>query len=624
MLVGHYEASSVAEKPEVQLTCLQCQQRKRKCDKMTPCQTCVRSGTQCTPVSRTRLPRGRHALQRDGKDLRQRVARLEKLLMDQKDITHQSHPTPPSDSDDTASTERAQSVIDAKAEIAGIKDILHDLTVDEPDDPVQNAPDLYQQHSFDLLLYGDTSCFVQPDILNRPLVDMASALLDIYYHRVHPIFKPTHRDEIYNVVLNPHASKGTTSPRSEALAFAVMYTSVSSIDDEECFVWFKEDKLVLRRRYRLATEVYLSRAGLLATTDLMVLQAYIIYLVGYQIECGLRKAHSLLAIAVRIGQALALDTDEGDAHRMPYENEMRRRLWYSIGILDLRAAFGLGLHSALGGGALFISPPLHINDWDISPQDHIPPEPRRSFSDMTYCCATYEMLIHMRKVLHVPKDVDGRPVVQRDWQYRSAIPGECAAALTEKCSQFCDPNHAFQLLTKNACAGMSITLQLIARRPMHRIKGMVPPPDDDFDILEVARLILESNLLKADDARFKPWAWFAWPKWYALAVLLAELCQPRTNSGIERAWDVAERSFDLLGASDQDEILWDAMKKLMRKARVVRDASNAQESHAETTASPTANKELQSTITEQRYSHGDLTKLEDANIVGRSGNAMLH
>jgi len=78
------------EKPKVNLSCLQCQQRKRKCDKSNPCQACRQAGLSCTAISRARLPRGRHA-QRDG-DLRQRVARLEKLVSSQRNGAEPAQP----------------------------------------------------------------------------------------------------------------------------------------------------------------------------------------------------------------------------------------------------------------------------------------------------------------------------------------------------------------------------------------------------------------------------------------------------------------------------------------------------------------------------------------------------
>lgn len=45
--------------PKVRLSCQMCQQRKVKCDKLSPCAQCQRLGLNCVPVERARLPRGR-------------------------------------------------------------------------------------------------------------------------------------------------------------------------------------------------------------------------------------------------------------------------------------------------------------------------------------------------------------------------------------------------------------------------------------------------------------------------------------------------------------------------------------------------------------------------------------
>jgi len=71
--------------PKVRLSCEACRQRKVKCDKLSPCTSCVRLGFVCVPVERARLPRGRtrkppeRAANTD-KELADRVAKLEQLL----------------------------------------------------------------------------------------------------------------------------------------------------------------------------------------------------------------------------------------------------------------------------------------------------------------------------------------------------------------------------------------------------------------------------------------------------------------------------------------------------------------------------------------------------------------
>lgn len=71
--------------PRVRLSCESCRQRKVRCDKLSPCTSCVRLGFVCVPVERARLPRGRTRKppERAGhtdKELADRVAKLEQLL----------------------------------------------------------------------------------------------------------------------------------------------------------------------------------------------------------------------------------------------------------------------------------------------------------------------------------------------------------------------------------------------------------------------------------------------------------------------------------------------------------------------------------------------------------------
>lgn len=71
--------------PRVRLSCEACRQRKVKCDKLSPCTSCVRLGFVCVPVERARLPRGRtrkppERAHGSDKELADRVAKLEQLL----------------------------------------------------------------------------------------------------------------------------------------------------------------------------------------------------------------------------------------------------------------------------------------------------------------------------------------------------------------------------------------------------------------------------------------------------------------------------------------------------------------------------------------------------------------
>ncbi|KAH7004098.1 hypothetical protein EDB82DRAFT_486102 [Fusarium venenatum] len=58
------------------LSCILCQQRKKKCDKKTPCSNCTRLNAVCTP-SKPATPRKRR---RPNQELLERLSRCEELL----------------------------------------------------------------------------------------------------------------------------------------------------------------------------------------------------------------------------------------------------------------------------------------------------------------------------------------------------------------------------------------------------------------------------------------------------------------------------------------------------------------------------------------------------------------
>lgn len=109
--------------------------------------------------------------------------------------------------------------------------------------------------------------------------------------------------------------------------------------------------------------------------------------------------------------------------------------------------------------------------------------------------------------------------------------------------QLCDIGHPFQRLTKWVGNAMIVTMRLLVRRPIRWFFGARPPPADDIDLLEVATEVVENSLRKQMDPSLSPWSGFAWLKWYALAIVLAELCDKASETNTERAWALAESTF---------------------------------------------------------------------------------
>ena len=72
------------------------------------------------------------------------------------------------------------------------------------------------------------------------------------------------------------------------------------------------------------------------------------------------------------------------------------------------------------------------------------------------------------------------------------------------------------------------------------------------------------------------WRWYDWVPWYALAIVLAELCSGPHGASTEHAWMVAESSYLYYekNVADGDEgLLWKPITRLLRKVKALRASS---------------------------------------------------
>ena len=170
--------------------------------------------------------------------------------------------------------------------VAGIRETLEELTDNEPDHLDQSSPPSVATDSssqdFDLILFGASSCVVTSAFLKAPPRSILTLLLDNYICRVDPVLKVIHTPSLRKLLL-PDEKPGAeplNSPPHEALKFAICFTAICTLTEFETLSIFSEEKSNVVQRLRLATEVMLSRASLLTTSDITVLQAFVIYLVS--------------------------------------------------------------------------------------------------------------------------------------------------------------------------------------------------------------------------------------------------------------------------------------------------------------------------------------------------------
>lgn len=123
----------------------------------------------------------------------------------------------------------------------------------------------------------------------------------IFKENVHPLISVLHLPSIGPVILDAMRNIDGISPELEAVLFVVYFSAVSSLPSRSCEEQFGGKQAVLQRRYRRASENAFAKARLMETDNILVLQAFLIYLVvlrPYDPTCS----WNMTGLAVRGGR----------------------------------------------------------------------------------------------------------------------------------------------------------------------------------------------------------------------------------------------------------------------------------------------------------------------------------
>ena len=105
-------------------------------------------------------------------------------------------------------------------------------------------------------------------------------LWQTFLDNVNPLSKLLHAPTMQHQVLATMGNPGSLSKSMEALMFAIYAAAVASLDNDECMSTMGESRSALLTRYSMATQQALIRAHYLKTSDLVVLQAFTLFLVS--------------------------------------------------------------------------------------------------------------------------------------------------------------------------------------------------------------------------------------------------------------------------------------------------------------------------------------------------------
>ncbi|KAI1824002.1 hypothetical protein F4861DRAFT_508042 [Xylaria intraflava] len=625
-------------------SCVLCRQRKVKCDRLQPCSNCLKVGADCVhpPGAGRAAKRPRQVV--DGKILN-RLAQLEttikRLQQQSKGREADSHPAPGSTPQHAPPTrpqtrdsrgflvsntgqgatelpgvgrlvvEESQSLYVSNIIWADLTESIEQLRGmflgtdyrEDPSQPDESSP-LYEAESPTPESGGSNAAILGYRSLAHslrdfhPSIDLSMKLFHVFNDNVLPIVHIFHRPTLtrlfWEAVLKPEAIDKET----EALLFAIYYSSVISLDAAQCADILGIPRSTLAVRYRFAVEQALARANLLNTQSMLLLQAAVLYVSVLRADDGTRTVLSLIALISHIAHSMGLHQDGTVFNLPPFETEIRRRVWHSIGILHFRSTEYHGYEPTLPHETVFDTRwPLNVNDSDLSPDmTELPPESDNA-TEMTFTQIRCQALALSWKMIRERCS---------PFQNRLQLLDEHDKWI-EEFTKRCDPSQPLQHLAGQisyvAAARIRVVTyysELVSRKSKGEANTL--PAVDDAENAEASthgnsQAVPDNKTLRdwlfvtatttlrrtneiLQDPRLDRWAWqsYTYVQWQTLALILWEICIRPPSPQCDEAWTYATTVYDrwlrvkTRNSTERGDNFVKPINRLLARAQRVRDA----------------------------------------------------
>ena len=457
-----------------------------------------------------------------------------------------------------------------------MRDILDDPTDDEDDYPSPDSASTASTYNQGFIFSFNSSVLSLREF--HPSLEQIPMYWDIYKENVDPLIKIFHRPHTEKTILEASKDLDHVSKPLEVMMFAIYFAAVTSVTAEECMTTFYLEKQAALKKYRFAFEQALARAGFLSTQELVVLQSFTLFLNCVRRYDDSRYVWTLTGLLIRLAQALGIHRDGAKFGVSPYQTEMRRKLWWQICTLDVRASEDHGSEPSIGDQTFDTSFPLNINDEDIDPCMKESPKEREGWSEMTFDLIRFTVSTTVRRLSYTP--VAG-PCSKKNagltLEDKEHLIEELHQYLEKNYLKFCDMNVPLHWVAATVARLVMAKMWLIVHHPLKREDGGAGLPQETQDRLFMTSIevVKFSRLLETEKSTLK-WGWLfrTYVQWHAVAFVLSQLCTRTNGPEADHGWEVVDSVFDewsdLMLASKRG-MLWKPLRKLKARARAARD-----------------------------------------------------
>ncbi|PBP15615.1 hypothetical protein BUE80_DR013645 [Diplocarpon rosae] len=607
--------------PQLLGSCVHCRRRKVRCDKQSPCAACVRFGLQCELAPRKRAPR-KPRKAADGTpytgrelELMKRLSSLEGIVRElgghvEADGNVNTSGSPDSVQnggsyhESSAKTNSSPSGLDTTEldgeallekemgtlmlsdegrsryvrhtffsrlteEVDDIVQLMFGESKEEEDGPPSPGSTMHGNEHQNFV-FGYSSSQVNLKDLH-PSPSQLPLYLQMFAKRVDPLVKILHIPSMKIMIMEAARDLGSLSRSSEALLFALYFAVITSMSKDDVKNTFALERKDAYDQYRFGVEQALARANFLDSSDLVTLQAFVLYLVVVRCEDASRAGWTLLRSAIGLAQSLGLHRDGSLFGLSPFDAELRRRLWWQLCFADFRLSDLHGTTPSIKTVSFDTKRPLNINDTDLLPDAKTLPEPRSGLTEMTITLISCEV---SSAVITLLRPLGDPTYAATDVAWKEELIRQFCAVLEEKYVKHCSDGSATAWIASKICGLVICKLKSMLLLPLTRSenKERDAESNDLYDKMFISSIeVVELRRdLEADIA--KDWHWFTRTiiQWHAIAYLLSELCVRQPDDHVIRAWKVLDlvlQDFRDLQQHGAPVLLLAPMKKLIARAR---------------------------------------------------------
>ncbi|KAE8355156.1 fungal-specific transcription factor domain-containing protein [Aspergillus coremiiformis] len=371
-----------------------------------------------------------------------------------------------------------------------------------------------------------------------------------FLENINPLIKILHGPTIQQQLLDASGSLDTVSKEFEALMFSIYCIALVSMRADDVQNTYGETKAILLSRYHRGARLAFTRAGILRTSKIVVLQAFVLYLLSMRASSDPHAIWSLCGVAVRIAQRIGLHRDGSQLGLSVFETEMRRRLWRQLAILDVTTAQSSGITSQLlPYFSADIRPPSNVNDSELDPRMTDTPREHNGATEMIFVLARNEFGEWMKRW----SKADGGTYGGRGFLISSSLSlEEKDQAIDElnntykgKFLQYCDNSIPLHYMTASLMQAVVSQMRFTAHHPrQYGEKSNMSPSERDY-IFSTCLKIIEGFEDCQSNEIIQRYLWHVdnHIPWDALIYMLHDLRTRIDEGETKRSWMLIDRIY---------------------------------------------------------------------------------